>query len=117
MLDGAASQSLGGLDEDRIIQGYERLQRRVRAVAAQRADFAVRGVECGHRGIRIAPSPCGVHGAAMAIVAVTSLPVGRAAEGRVETKTWLGRPHWRSIHLFAQKTTGSQGLVADHFGA
>ena len=50
-------QRLRGLDVDRVVQRDQGLERRVRPGPADGADFAVRGVEGGHRGIGVRPPP------------------------------------------------------------
>ena len=79
--DDPPRQGLGGLDINRIIQGHERLERRVGPHPADRADLAAGGVEHGHRGIRNGPPPERVKAAAVTVLALARRPGALAVEG------------------------------------
>ena len=91
LLDDPPGQGLGRLDVDRIVQRHERLQRRVRADAADGADLAARGVERRHRRVRDRPPPEGVQAAAVAVLARAGRPGPLAVEGRLPQARRLRR--------------------------
>ena len=62
----------GGLDELRVVERDQRLQRRVGPLAADGADLAARGVEDVHRGRRRGPLPEGVQAAAVEALAAVA---------------------------------------------
>ena len=76
-------QGLGGLDVDRVVQGHERLERRIGPDPPDRADLAAGGVERGHRGIGNGPPPEGVEPAAVAVLALAGRPGALAVERRL----------------------------------
>ena len=113
----AAGERLRGFEIDGVVERDERLERRVRLVAAQRADLAVRRVEGRQRGIRRGAAPLGVERAAVHVFAGAVLPVEAAAEGRRETEVRLRRTHRRAVHFARKQPARRERLVAHHLGA
>ena len=72
----ASAECLRRLHVDRIVERHQRLERRVRPHAANRADLAAGGVECHERRVRRRPSPRGVEATTIAVDARARVPVG-----------------------------------------
>ena len=73
--DDAARQCLGTLDEDRVVEQRERLQRRVRRLALCQARLARRAVERAEQRERRRPLAEGVQAAAITVEAATGAPL------------------------------------------
>ncbi len=119
LLERELGERAGRLDELRVVQRDQRLQRRVGALAADRAELAVRGVEDVERCRRRRPLPERVHAAAIKGLARIALVVARVAADDGHRLPDPFRLVWLdagAADLGREQAARGQSVVADHLG-
>ena len=111
-VDDALAQGLGALDEHRVVEQRQRLQRRVRALAADAADVRVRRVEGHQHRIGAGALEPGVQAAAIAVGPGALDPAGAAGVGQLGDAGRLRRPDARAADGARQQAADRQGVVA-----
>ena len=109
----AFGQGAGAFHECRIIHEHERLQRRLRALAQERADFAVGSIKGGEGRIVRRTAPENVHAASIERVAVVLFVLGVGAVP--DSRRLVGPDAWTADFRVQQAGHG-QGIVADELG-
>ena len=112
-------QHAGGFDELDVVQGIQRLERGVGALAFDGAVFPGRGIEVVHAGRGRGPFPEGIHAAAVKPFAFIGLVKTRVALGHghgIPEAVGLIGPDAGAADFMDEQTGGAQGVVAHHLG-
>ena len=109
-------ERLRGLDVDRIVQGHERLERRIGTHSFDRTDFAARGVEGGHRRIGHCSPPERIEPPAVPVCSLAGRPGALAVECRLPETVRLRREDTRPAELARKQPARGHRLVAHHLG-